>query len=149
MKRQIYNHGGPTYQKVMKVAKPSSSYHIGTSTSSQRWRLETDGSFELIGVSEVLGEPKLRENCINLNIVEIEDLQTDEFARNFNTPLTDLNDPMIVQARPFDSPILGVPVGRIMSSARESFFGSPQPFRLKGYYLPWSVPLDLVCLLHL
>ena len=63
----------------------------------QRQILDTDGSFEPIGVSKVLGEPELRENCLNLNIVEIEDLQVDEFARNFNTPLTDLNDPVIVQ----------------------------------------------------
>ena len=40
----------------------------------QRQRLDTDGSFEPIGVSEVLGEPKLRENHINLNTFEIEDL---------------------------------------------------------------------------
>ena len=68
----------------------------------QRRRLDTDGSFEPLGFSEVLGEPELRENRLNLNIVEIEDLQADEFARNFNTPLTDLNDPMILWVRPFD-----------------------------------------------
>ena len=62
----------------------------------QRQRLDTNGSFEPIGVIEVLGEPKLRENHFDLNTVEIEDLQANEFARNFNTPLTDLNDPMIV-----------------------------------------------------
>ena len=62
----------------------------------QRRILDTDGSFEPIGVSEVTGEPKLRANHLNLNIVEIEDLQADEFARNFNTTLTDLNDPVIV-----------------------------------------------------
>ena len=58
----------------------------------QRKRLDTDGSFEPIGVSEVLGEPELRANHLDLNTIEIEDLQDDEFARNFNTPLTDLND---------------------------------------------------------
>ena len=52
----------------------------------KRWRLDTDGSFEPIGVSEVLGESKLRANHFNLNTVEIEDLQVDEFERNFNTP---------------------------------------------------------------
>ena len=62
----------------------------------QRWRLDTDGSFELIGVSEVLGELELRTNQFDLTIVEIEDLQADEFARNFNSPLTNLNDPVIV-----------------------------------------------------
>ena len=62
----------------------------------QRRILDTDGSFEPIGVSEVLGEPTLTFNCSDFNTVEIEDFQADEFARNFNTPLTDLNDPVIV-----------------------------------------------------
>ena len=62
----------------------------------QRQRLDIDGSFEPIGVSEVMGEPELRENHFDLNIVEIEYLQDDKFARNFNTPLTNLNDPVIV-----------------------------------------------------
>ena len=88
----------------------------------QRWRLDTDGSFEPIGVSEVPGEPALRANHFDFNTVEIEGLQAEEFARNFNTPLTDLNDPVIAQVRPFDSPILGVLVGRIISSAGESYF---------------------------
>ena len=89
----------------------------------QRRRLDIDGSFEWpVGISEVLGEPELIANRFNLDIIEIEELQTDDFARNFNTPLTDLNDPMIIQVRPFDSPILGVPVGRIMSSAEERPF---------------------------
>jgi len=61
VKSQIYNCGGPICQKVTKVAKPSSAYHIGTSTSPQRQRLDTDGSFKPIGVSEVPGEPELRE----------------------------------------------------------------------------------------
>ena len=56
----------------------------------QRWRLDMDGSFEPIGVSEVPGEPELRANQVDLTTVEIEDLQADEFARNFNSPLTDL-----------------------------------------------------------
>ena len=86
----------------------------------QRWRLDTDGSFEPIGVSEVLGEPELWENCFNLNTIEIEDLQADKFARNFNTPLTNLNDPVIVQVRPFNSPVIGVPLGRLMSTVGES-----------------------------
>ena len=88
----------------------------------QRQRLDTDGYFEPIGFSEVSGEPELRANRLNLNTVEIEDLQDDEFARNFNTPLTDLNDPVIIQVLPFDPPVIGVPVGRIMSTAGESSF---------------------------
>ena len=90
----------------------------------QRQRLDTDGSFEPIGVSEVPGEPELRENRLNLNIVEIEDLQTDEFARNFNTPLTNLNYPMIIQVHPFNPPMIGVPVGKIMSTIGEISFTS-------------------------
>ena len=74
MKSQIYNHGGPNCQKVMKVAKPSSAYHIGTSTYPQRRRLDTDSYFEPIGVSEVPGELELRTNQFDLTAVEIEDL---------------------------------------------------------------------------
>ena len=84
--------------------------------------MDTDSSFEPIGVSEVMGELEHRENHLNLNIVEIEDLQVDEFVMNFNTPLTNLNDLVIVQFRPFDPPMIGVPMGRIMSTARESSF---------------------------
>ena len=62
----------------------------------QRRRLDTEGSFEPVGISEVLGDPELIANRFNLDTVEIEELQTDEFERNFNSPLTDLNDPMIV-----------------------------------------------------
>ena len=80
----------------MKFAKPSSSHHIGTSTPPQRQRLDTESSFEPIGVSEVPGEPALRANCSDFNTVEIEYLQDNQFVGNFNTPLTDLNDPMIV-----------------------------------------------------
>ena len=87
--------------------------------------MDTDGSFEPIGVSEVLGEPKLRANRLNLNTVEIEDLEADEFARNFNTPLTDLNDHVIIQVRPFDPPVIGVPVGRIMSTTGKVILPSP------------------------
>ena len=39
----------------------------------QKQILDTDGSFESIGVSEVSGEQELRENYLNLNIVDIED----------------------------------------------------------------------------
>ena len=41
------------------------------------------------------------------------------FVRNFNSPLTDLNDPVIVQVRPFNSLVIGVPLGRLMSTAGE------------------------------
>ena len=62
----------------------------------QRQRLDTDGYFEPVGISEVSSEPELRENQVDTTTVEIEYLQADEFARNFNSPLTDLNDPVIV-----------------------------------------------------
>ena len=80
----------------------------------QRKRLDTDGSFKSVGISEVPGEPELRANQVDTNTVEIKDLQPDEFARNFNSPLTDLNDLVIVQVRPFNSPMIGVPVRRLM-----------------------------------
>ena len=51
MKSQIFNHGGPTFQKVKKVAKPY---------------------FEPVGISEVSGEPELRTNQVDTNPVEIE-----------------------------------------------------------------------------
>ena len=51
-------------------------------------------------------------------------MQDDEFARNFNSPLTDLNDTMNIQVRPFNPPVIGVPVGRIMSIVGESYFTS-------------------------
>ena len=91
-----------------------------------------DGSFEPIGVSEVLGEPKLRANRFNLNTVEIEDLQVDEFARNFNTPLTNLNDPVIVQVRPFDPPMIGVPLSIIMSTIGEIYSTSTSASLAEG-----------------
>ena len=46
-------------------------------------------------------------------------MQTDDFARNFNPPLTNLNDPVIVQVLPFSSPAIGVPLSRDMFSSRE------------------------------
>ena len=58
----------------MKVAKPSSTYHIGTSTSPSKVEIRHRWFFEPIGVSEVLGEPELRENQFDLTTVEIEDL---------------------------------------------------------------------------
>ena len=48
----------------------------------QRRRLGTDGSFEPVGVSEVLGEPELIANRFDFDTVEVEELQADEFPRN-------------------------------------------------------------------
>ena len=102
----------------------------------QRQRLDTEGSFEPVGISEVLGEPEIIANRFNLDTVEIEELQTNEFARNFNSPLTDLNDHVIVQVRPFDSPVLGVLVGRVMSSAEESSFVFTSTILVEGVLHP-------------
>ena len=62
----------------------------------QRWRLDTYGSFELTGVSEVLGELEHRHTPVEFPPVEIEDMQADEFSRNYNIPLTDLSDIFLV-----------------------------------------------------
>ena len=102
----------------------------------QRRRLDTDGSFEPVGISEVLGESELIDNRFDFDIVEIEELQTDEFARKFNTPLTDLNDPVIVQVRHFDSPVLGVPVGRVMYYVEESPFVFTSTLPVEGVLPP-------------
>ena len=40
----------------------------------QRRRLDTNGSFELVGISEVPGEPEIRTNQVDTTTVEIEDL---------------------------------------------------------------------------
>ena len=63
-------------------------------------------------------------------------MQTDEFARNFNTPLTDLSDPVIVQVRPFSSPVVGVPLSRVMSSAEESSFVFTSTLLVEGVLPP-------------
>ena len=85
----------------------------------QRWRLDIDSCFEPVGISEVSGEPKLRTNQVDTTTIEIEDLQADEFERNFDSPLTDLNDPVIIQVRPFNSPMIGVLVSRHVASSGE------------------------------
>ena len=92
---------------------------VEPSPPPQRQRLDTGDYFESVGISEVPGEPELRTNQVDTIPVEIEDLQADEFARNFNSPLTYLNDPVIVQVRPFNSPVIGVPVSRLMASLGE------------------------------
>ena len=40
----------------------------------QRQRLDIDGSFKLVGISEVSGELELRTNQVDTNTVEIGDL---------------------------------------------------------------------------
>ena len=65
-------------------------------------------------------------------------MQANEFARNFNSPLTDLNDHVIIQVRPFNSPMIGVPMSRLMSSVGES------PSTLISTILAEGVPPPLV-----
>ena len=88
----------------------------------QRKILDTNGSFEPVGVSEILGEPKLRINQEKAFAVEIEDLQDDEFPRNFNPLLTDLKDHVVIEVLPFSSPVIGVPLSKDMSSASEGIY---------------------------
>ena len=79
-----------------RLKKLPPSFIVDPPPPPQRWRLDTDGSFEPIGISEVLGELELRTNHVDTTTVEIEDSQVDDFARNFNSPLTDLNDTVII-----------------------------------------------------
>ena len=102
----------------------------------QTQRLDTDGSFELVGINEVPGEPELRKNQVHTIAVEIEYLQDDKFARNFNSPLIDLNDMVIVQVRPSNPPVIGVPVSRIMSTIGEIYFTSTLAALTEGVLPP-------------
>ena len=81
----------------------------------QRQRLDIDDSLESVGISEVPGELELKTNEVDTTVVNIEDLQDHEFARNFNSPLTDLNDPVIVQILPFESLVICVLTRRLMA----------------------------------
>ena len=65
-------------------------------------------------MSQNLGQIKF-----DTTTIETEDLQLGEFAINFNSPLTDLNNPVIIQVRPFNSPMIGVPMRRLMSRAKK------------------------------
>ena len=52
---------------------------------------------------------------------------------------------MIVQVRPFDSPVLGVPVGRIMSSMGESYFVFTSALPAEGVLPPpVSAPISSI-----
>ena len=52
-------------------------------------------------------------------LVEIEDLQVKEFARNYNSPLTNLRDLFLVQVRLFGPPRIGVSLSFVISISRE------------------------------
>ena len=61
-----------------------------------RQRINTSGSFESTSISENPREPKLRYIQPNPMSVEIEYFQVEEFARNYNSPLIDLGDQVLV-----------------------------------------------------
>ena len=46
-------------------------------------------------------------------------MQAEEFARNYNSPLPNLRDPVLVEVRPFIQPGLGVSSSLVMSNTRE------------------------------
>ena len=102
----------------------------------QRQILDTDNSFELVGISEVPGELELKTNKVDTTVVEIQDLQDHEFARKFNSPLTDLNDHVILQVLPIDSPVIGVPVRSIMEIFMEGMSTPTSALPIGGVPLP-------------
>ena len=85
----------------------------------QRRRLDTEGSFESFGVSQIPGEYELHYTQIYHSYVEVEVLQAQEFATNYNPPITDLSGTILVQVLPFGSPSVGVPLSTIMYSSGE------------------------------
>ena len=85
----------------------------------QRQILITSGSFESTGVSESLRESELRYTHIGPLLVEIEYLQAEEFARKYNSPLTNLRDLVLLQACLFSSCGVGVPLSSSMSNSGE------------------------------
>ena len=62
-------------------------------------------------------------------------MHADEFARNFNPPLTNLNDHVIIQVLPFTSPVIGVPVIRVMANSGEGI-STPTSTMLVGKVPP-------------
>ena len=77
------------------------------------------GSFESTGVSESPGELELRYTRPDIPLVEVEYLQFEEFSRNFNTPLTDIGDSILVQIRPLSQSRIGVPIGFVIENLGE------------------------------
>ena len=59
-------------RRSRRLQKISSSDIVEPPSPPQRQRLDTDGSFQTIGISEASGEPKLRTNQVDTTIVEIE-----------------------------------------------------------------------------
>ena len=63
-------------------------------------------------------------------------MQDGRFARNFNSPLTNLNDPVIIQVHPFDSPVIGVPMRVFMASSVEGMSTPTSTIPYGGVHVP-------------
>ena len=93
----------------------------------QKWRLDTNSSFESPGVSESPWEPELCYTQPNPLSVEIEYLQAQEFARNYNSPLIYLRDLVLVQVRQLGPLGIGLPLSSLISSLGEGLEDMPTP----------------------
>ena len=76
-------------------------------------------------------------------------MQADEFARNFNLPLTDLSDPVIIQVLLLDSPVIVVLVRNIMARSGEGISTHTSAGLAGLVPSPWFVLQDQIHLLHL
>ena len=83
----------------------------------KRQRLDTHGSFESTRFNQSPREPKLQCTQTDHLSMEIEDLQAQEFATNYNPPITNLSGPVLLQVHSFGSLGVGVPLCTIMSSS--------------------------------
>ena len=63
-------------------------------------------------------------------------MRADEFARNFNPPLTNLKDPVIVQVLPFSSLAIGFHLRRDMSISGEGIFTPTSSILASGFPPP-------------
>ena len=93
----------------------------------QKWRLDTNSSFESLGVSESPWEPELCYTQPNPLSIEIEYLQAQEFARNYNSPLIYLRDLVLVQVRHLGPLGIGVPLSSLIYSLGEGLDDMPTP----------------------
>ena len=91
----------------------------------QKWRLDTNSSFESPGVSESPWDPELCYTQPNPLSVEIEYLQAQEFARNYNSPLIYLRDLVLVQVRQLGPLGIGLPLSSLISSLGEGLEDMP------------------------
>ena len=64
-------------------------------------------------------EPELHYTQTKHFPVQVEDLKAQEFATNYNPPITNLSGPVLLQVRIFGSPGVGFPLSTIMSRSGE------------------------------